>query len=123
MATWVLFRFNLNYGIQKYQPLPNSTDKTYLVLPSPSDVSTKGELILAEVVFREHVVELVHGQVDYVLHRDRQSQRERLPLVPGIGPGTRLHSLTRQGNNSLNDSNSNHTVKYSPKKRSLKIAT
>ena len=78
MATWVLFRFNFNYGIQKYQP-----HTTYLVLPSPSDVSTKGELILTEVVLREHVVELVHRQVDYVLHRDWQSQRERLSLVPG----------------------------------------
>ena len=56
---------------------------TYLVLPPPSDVSAQGELILAEVVLREHVVELVHRQVDYVLHRDWQSQRERLSLVPG----------------------------------------
>ena len=75
---------------------------TYLVLPPPSDVSAQGELILAEVVLREHVVELVHGQVDYLVHRDGQSQRERLPLVPGIGPvPVSTHSLARGTTHSM----------------------
>ena len=54
----------------------------YLVLAPPPDVPAEGELILAEVVLGEHVVELVHRQVDDVVHRDGQTQRQRLPLVP-----------------------------------------
>ena len=56
--------------------------KRYLVLAPPPDVPAEGELILAEVVLGEHVVELVHRQVDDVVHRDGQTQRQRLPLVP-----------------------------------------
>ena len=56
--------------------------KRYLVFAPPPDVPAEGELILAEVVLGEHVVELVHRQVDDVVHRDGQTQRQRLPLVP-----------------------------------------
>ena len=56
--------------------------RAHLVLAPPPDVPAEGELILAEVVLGEHVVELVHRQVDDVVHRDGQTQRQRLPLVP-----------------------------------------
>ena len=43
---------------------------SYLVFASPPDVSAEGELVLAELVFRQQVVKLVHGQVNDLLDRD-----------------------------------------------------
>ena len=42
---------------------PYNTGGSYLVLPSPPDVSAEGELLLGELVLGEQVVELVHWKV------------------------------------------------------------
>ena len=63
---------NPTFIAQRPQLYGETRYNTNLVLPPPPDVSAEGELILAEVVLGEHVVELVHRQVDYFVHRDGQ---------------------------------------------------
>lgn len=92
-----------------------STRPTYLILPSPSDVSAQGELILTEVVLGEHVVELVHWQVDDVPHREWQSQSERLPLVagesvPAADEAARVFAVRRCGGGSRCGSGGNRRI-------------
>lgn len=43
------------------------------VLPSSSDVSTQGQLLLRQLVLGQQVVELVHGQVDDVRAGDGET--------------------------------------------------
>ena len=67
---------------------------TYLVLAPPPDVSAEGELLLVELVPGEHVVELVHREVDDLVQREGDPDLAGLPLVarltdPEIMEGTR----------------------------------
>ena len=50
----------------------------HLVLPPPADVPAQRQLLLRQLVLREQVVELVHGEVDDVGTGDRETQILRL---------------------------------------------
>ena len=53
----------------------------YLVLAPAPDVAAEGELLLVELVSGEHVVELVHRQVDDLGQRERDANLTGLALV------------------------------------------
>lgn len=53
-----------------------------LVLAAPPDVPDERELRFAQVVLGQPLVELVHGQVDDVVHRNRDVERPGSFLVP-----------------------------------------
>ena len=105
---------NINMKVQTWHTA-HTLRPTYLVLAPPSDVSAERELILAEVVLREHVVELVHGQVDDVPHREWQSQSEGLPLVsgesvPAADEAARVFAVRRCGGCSRCGSGGNRCI-------------
>ena len=64
----------------------------HLVLASPSDISTQGELLLGQLVLGEQVVELVHGEVDDVRAGDGEPQILRL-IRSGIKNDPNLEML------------------------------
>ena len=64
----------------------------HLVLPPPPDVPTQSELLLRQLVLREQVVELVHGEVDDVGTGDRETQILRL-IRSGIKNDPNLEML------------------------------
>lgn len=45
--------------------------EVYLVLATATNVPDEGELVLAEVILGQALVELIHRQVDDVRHGDR----------------------------------------------------
>ena len=58
-------------------PLPTVLSG-HLVLPPSSDVPAQRQLLLRQLVLREQVIELVHGEVDDVGTGDRETQILRL---------------------------------------------
>ena len=67
----------------------------HLVLAPPPDVSAERELLLVELVPGEHVVELVHREVDDLVQREGDPDLAGLPLVARLTDPESRDDVTR----------------------------
>lgn len=78
-----VLRRHLNFKKIIYKPIFKiKRNRADLVFAPPANVPDERELRLGQVVLGEALVELIHRQVDDVVHRDRNVHRPSALLVP-----------------------------------------
>lgn len=60
--------------------MPTQTAANLVFTPT-SNIAAQSQLLFGKVVLGQEIVELVHGQVDYVGHRDWQVEGQCLSLI------------------------------------------